>query len=76
VPKYVSGVGCCFSMGAFEVYRIFCRRWFIWPMSVAGVSFKRLLIMSSFKLGQVIKYPSLAACNIADFVGMNKALCK
>jgi hypothetical protein len=75
VPKSVSGV-CCFSMGAFEVDRIFCRGWFIWPMAVAGVSFKCLLIVSSVKPGQVIRCPSLNACNIADFVELNKALCK
>jgi hypothetical protein len=75
VPKSVSGVGC-FSMGAFEVDHIFWRRWFIWPMAVAGVSFKCLLIASSVKPGQVIKCLSLTACNIADFVGLNKALCK
>jgi hypothetical protein len=75
VPKSVSGVGC-FSMGSFEVDRMFWRLWFIWPMAVAGVSFKCLLIASSVKPGQVIRCPSLTACNIADFVGLNKALCK
>jgi hypothetical protein len=75
VPNSVSGVGCC-SMGAFEADRIFWRRWFIWPMAVAGVSFKCLLIASSVKPGQVIRCPSLTACNSAHFVGLNKALCK
>jgi hypothetical protein len=75
VPKSVSGVGS-FSMGAFEVDRILWRGWFICPMAVAGVSFKCLLIASSVKLGQVIRCPSLTTCNIADFVGLNKALFK
>jgi hypothetical protein len=70
VPKSVSGVGCC-SMGAFGVDRMFWCRWFIWPMAVAGVSFKCLLIASSVKPGQVIRCPSLTACNRADFVGLN-----
>jgi hypothetical protein len=63
-------------MGAFEVDRMFCRRWFIWTMAVVGVSFKCLLIAPSVKPGQVIICPSLTAYNIADFVGLNKALCK
>jgi hypothetical protein len=75
VPKSVSGVGC-FSMVAFEVDRMVWRRWFKWPMAVAGVSFKCLLIASSAKPGQVIICPSLTDCNIADFVGPNKTLCK
>jgi hypothetical protein len=73
VPKYVDGVGC-FSMGSFEVDRMFMRRWFIWPMAVAGVSFKCVLIASSVKPVQVIRCPSLTACNIADFFGLNRAL--
>jgi hypothetical protein len=52
------------------------RLWFIWPMAVAGVSLKCLLIASSVKPGQVIRCRSLTACNIADFLGMNKDLCK
>jgi hypothetical protein len=75
VPKSVSVVGC-FSIGAFEVDLMFWRLWFIWPMAVAGVSFKCLLISSYVRPGQVIRYPSLTACNIADFVGLNRALCK
>jgi hypothetical protein len=75
VLKSVSGVGC-FSMGAFEVDLMFWRLWFIWPIAVAGVSFKCVLISPSFKLGQVIRCPSLTACNIADFVGLNRVLCK
>jgi hypothetical protein len=75
VPKSASGAGC-FSIGAFEVDRMFWRRWFIWPMAVAGVSLKCFFIASSVKPGQVIRCPSLTACNIADFVGMNRALCK
>jgi hypothetical protein len=75
VPKSVSVVGC-FSMGAFEVDHMFWRRWLIWPMAVAGVSFKCLLMASSVKRGQVIRCPSLNACNIADFVRLNKAFCK
>jgi hypothetical protein len=63
-------------MGAFEVDRMFWRLWFIWPMAVAGVSFNFLLIASSVKPGQVIRRPSLTACNIADFVGLSRALCK
>jgi hypothetical protein len=75
VPKSMSGVGC-FSMGAFEVDRMFWRLWFICPIAVAGVSFKCVLIASSVKLGQVIRCQSLTSCNIADFVGLNRALCK
>jgi hypothetical protein len=75
VPKSVSGVGGR-STGAFEVDHMFWRRWFICPMAVAGVSFKCLLIASSVKPGQVIRCPYLTAYNIADFVGLNKALCK
>jgi hypothetical protein len=75
VPESVSG-GCCFSIGALEVDRMFWCRWFIWPMAVAGFSLKCLLIASSVKPGQVIRCLSLTACNIADFVGLNKALCK
>jgi hypothetical protein len=75
VPKSVSG-DSCFSIGAFEVDSMFWRRWFIWHMAVARVSFKCLLIVSSIKRGQVIRFPSLTACYIADFVGLNKALCK
>jgi hypothetical protein len=52
------------------------RRWFMWPMAVAGVSFKCLLMACSVKPGQVIRCPFLTACNIADFVRLNKALCK
>jgi hypothetical protein len=75
VPKSVSGVGC-FSMGAFEVDPMFWRLWFMWPMAVAGVSFKCLLIASSVRPSQVIRCPSLTPYNIADFVGLNRALCK
>jgi hypothetical protein len=75
VPKYVSGV-VCFSVSAFEVDRMFWRLWFIWTMAVAGVSFKCLLIASSVNPGQVIRCPSLTACNIADFVGLNRDFCK
>jgi hypothetical protein len=75
VPKSVSG-GCCFSVEAFEVERMFWRRWFMWPMAVAGVSFKCLLMASSVRPGQVIRCPYLTAYNIAAFVGLNKALCK
>jgi hypothetical protein len=75
VPKSVYGVGCI-EMGAFKVDRMFWRLWFIWPMAVAGVSFKCLLIASSVKQGQVIRCPSLTVCNIADLIGMNGALCK
>jgi hypothetical protein len=73
VPKSVSGAGC-FSMGAFEVDLMFWHRWFIWPRAVSGVSFKCLLIASSIKPGQVIRCQSLTACNIADFVALNRAL--
>jgi hypothetical protein len=65
-----------FQIGAFEVDCMFWRRWFIWPMAVAGVSFKCLLMASSVRPGQVIRCPPLIACNIADFVVLNKALCK
>jgi hypothetical protein len=75
VPKYVSGVGWS-AIGVFEADLMFWRRWFIWPMAMAGVSFKCLLIASSVRLGQVIRCPSLTACNIADFVGLNRDLCK
>jgi hypothetical protein len=75
VPKSASVVGC-FSVGAFEVDPMFWRHWFIWPMTVAGVSFKCLLISSSVKPGQVIRCPSLNACNIAAFVVLNKSLCR
>jgi hypothetical protein len=73
VPKSVSGVGC-FSMGAFEVDRMCWHLWFIWPMDVAGVSLKCLLIALSVKPGQVIRYLSLTACSISDFFGLNRAL--
>jgi hypothetical protein len=75
VPKSVSGV-VCFSMGVIEVDLMVWRRWFIWPMAVAGVSFKCLLIASSVRPGHMIRCPFLTACNIADFVGLNRALCK
>jgi hypothetical protein len=75
VPKSAYCAGC-FSAGAFEVDRMFWRRWFIRPMAVAGVRFKFLLIASSVKPGQVIRCLLLTACNIAAFVGLNKALCK
>jgi hypothetical protein len=75
VPKSVSG-GCCFSVDAFEVDRMFWRRWFMWPMAVAVVSFKCLLMASSVRPGQVIICQSLTACYICAFVGLNKALCK
>jgi hypothetical protein len=75
VPKSATGVGC-FSIGAFEVDHMFWRRWFMWTMAVAGVSFKYLLITSSVKPGQVIGCLYLTACNIADFVGLKRALCK
>jgi hypothetical protein len=75
VPRSVSGVGW-YVIGDFEVDLMFWSCWFIWPMAVAGVSFKCLLIASSVKPGQVIRCPSLTACNIADFVGLNRALCK
>jgi hypothetical protein len=55
---------------------MFWHLWFIWPMAVAGVSFKCFLIASSVKPGQVIRCPSLTDCNIVDFVGLNRALCK
>jgi hypothetical protein len=48
----------------------------MWSMAVAGVSFKCLLMASSVKPGQVIRCPSLTACNIDAFVGLNNALCK
>jgi hypothetical protein len=75
VPKSVSG-DCCFSIDAFEVDYILWRRWLMWPMVVSGVSFKCLLMASSVKPGQVIICPYLTACNIAAFVGLNKAFCK
>jgi hypothetical protein len=75
VPKSVYVVGC-FSMGDFEVDLMFWRLWFLWPMAVAGVSSKCLLIASSVKPGQLIRCPSLTACYIEDFVGLNRALCK
>jgi hypothetical protein len=75
VPKSVSGVGWS-AIGVFEVDLKFWRRWFIWPMAVAGVSLKCLLIASSVRPGQVIRCPSLTARNIVDFVGLNRALCK
>jgi hypothetical protein len=55
---------------------MFWRRWFIWPMTVAGVSFKCLLMASSVRPGQVSRCPSLTVFNIAAFVGLKKALCK
>jgi hypothetical protein len=39
-------------MGAFEVDRMFWRLWFIWPMAVAGVSFKCMLIVKLLPLPQ------------------------
>jgi hypothetical protein len=44
--------------------------------SAAVVSFKCLLVASSVRPDQVIRCPSLTACNIADFVELNRALCK
>jgi hypothetical protein len=44
-------------------------------VAVAGVSFKCLWIASSVRPGHVIRCPSLTACNNADFVGLNRALC-
>jgi hypothetical protein len=75
VPKSVSGVDF-FSTGSFEVDRMFWRHCFIWPIAVSGLSFKCLLISSSVNPGQVIICPSLTACNIADYVGLKRALCK
>jgi hypothetical protein len=75
VPKSVSDVGWS-VIGVFEVDLMFWRRWFIGTMVVAGVSFKCLLISSSVRPGQVIRCPSLTACNISDVVGLNRALCK
>jgi hypothetical protein len=75
VPKSVSVVAWS-SISIFEVDLMFWRLWFIWPMAVAGVSFKCLLISSSVRPGHVIRCPSLNACNIADFFGLNRALCK
>jgi hypothetical protein len=65
VPKSISGVGC-FSRSAFEVDRILWRRW----LQLC------LLIASSAKPDEVIRCLSLNDYNIADFVGLNKALCK
>jgi hypothetical protein len=75
VPKSASD-GCCFSVDAFKVDRMFWGRWLIWTMAVAGISFKCLLTVSSVRPGQVIRCPSLTACNIAAFVRLNKVLCK
>jgi hypothetical protein len=75
VPKYESGAGC-FSIGALEVDHMCWSHWFMWHMAVAGVSFKCLLMASSVKPGQVIRCPSLTACNIADFAGLDRDLCK
>jgi hypothetical protein len=75
VPKSVSDVGWS-AIGVLEVYLMFWRRWFMWPMAVAGVSSKCLLIAPSVRPGQVIRCPSLTARNIADVVGLNRALCK
>jgi hypothetical protein len=36
--------------------------------------FQFFLIWSSVRLGQVIRCPSLTVCNIADLVGLNRAL--
>jgi hypothetical protein len=46
------------------------------PMAVAGVSFKCLWIVSSVRLGHMVRCLFLTACNNADFVGLNRALCK
>jgi hypothetical protein len=75
VPKSVFGVGCS-AIGVFEVHLKFWHRLFKWPMAVAGVNFKCLLIASSVKPGQVIRCSSLTACSNADFVGLNRALYK
>jgi hypothetical protein len=71
VPKSVYGVDF-FSTGSFQVDRMFWHHWFIWTMAVAGVSFKCLLIASSVRPVQVIRCPSLTACNIAEYVGLNR----
>jgi hypothetical protein len=75
VPKYVSGLGSS-AIGVFEVDLMFWLRWFMWPMAVAGTIFKCLLIVSSVRVGHMIRCLSLTACNNADFVGLNRDLCK
>jgi hypothetical protein len=75
VPKSVSAVGAS-AIGVFEFDLMCWRLWSMWPMAVAGVGFKCLWISSSVRPGHVIRCPSLTACNIADFVGLNRALCK
>jgi hypothetical protein len=75
VPKSVSAVGLS-VIGVFEVDLMFWHLWFMWPMAVDGVSFKCLWIASYVRPGHMIRCPSLTACNNADFVGLNRALCK
>jgi hypothetical protein len=75
VPKSVSALGAS-AISIFKVDLMFWRLWFMWSMAVAGMSFKCLWIASSVSPGHVIICPSLTACNNADFVGLNRALCK
>jgi hypothetical protein len=75
VPKSVSAVSAS-VIGVFEADLMFWGRWLIWPMDVTGVSFKCLWIASSVRPGHVIRCPSLTACSNADFVRLNRALCK
>jgi hypothetical protein len=63
-------------IGILEVDPMFWHLLFMCPIAVAGVSFKCLLIASSVRPGQVMRCPFLTACNNADFVGLNRALCK
>jgi hypothetical protein len=62
-------------IGALEVDLMFWRLLFMCPIEVAGVSFKCLLIDFSVRPGQIMRCPLLTACNKADFVGLNRALC-
>jgi hypothetical protein len=48
VPKSVLAVGAS-SIGFYEVDLMFWRLWLMWPMAVAGVSFKCLWL--AFPLG-------------------------
>jgi hypothetical protein len=66
VPKSVSVVGAS-VVGVFEVDLMFWRLWFMWPMAVAGVSFKCLWMASSVRPGRVIRCPSLTDCSNAYF---------
>jgi hypothetical protein len=64
------------AIGALEVDLMFWSLLFMCPIVVAGVRFKCLLIAFSVRPGQVMRCPFLTACNKADVVGLNRALCK